>query len=206
MLFDILSLLSLIFVLLCLRRLVGIFPSLLMCITRNKENFNIEASIRLSRDRDLVAACMIMPFCLTAVRFNLYDPDIISGLDEYLKIWTIILVFAIYTLFRLTMTRVFRPYRINSDTFRTAEKSSNTFFVILALTLLAAGGLMSFMNIGEGTIRSAMLWISIVIYSVHLIRKLQIFNSSCSVFVGFLYLCALEIIPTGTLVVSALIF
>ena len=116
------------------------------------------------------------------------------------------LIISVICLFRLSVTKVFHFGRIKRDVMRTAIKVSNTFFIILTLILLATGGTMAFLDIEENTIRLATLWISVCIYTVHLLRKLQIFNSSCSVFTAFLYLCALEIIPTGTLVVSALIF
>ena len=54
--------------------------------------------------------------------------------------------------------------------------------------------------------KNAILWISALTYLLHLVRKLQILSSSCSIFAGFLYLCALEILPTGVLVTSAVIF
>ena len=60
-------------------------------------------------------------------------------------------------------------------------------------------------RVEEVTVKSAILWLSAGIYGLFLIRKIQIFTSNCSVFTAFLYLCALEIIPTGTLVVSAII-
>ena len=206
MMFDILCLLSLLAVILNLKRLVNIFPSLIACIIRWKESLNLEASAKLSRDRDIIAFTMTVPFCLTAVRFSLYDPAFFSGMKENAGIWMTLLIFTIYCLFRLSVTKIFHFGRIKRDVMRTAIKVSNTFFIILTLVLLATGGTMAFLDIEENTIRLAMLWISVCIYAVHLLRKLQIFNSSCSVFTAFLYLCALEIIPTGTLVVSALIF
>ncbi len=51
-----------------------------------------------------------------------------------------------------------------------------------------------------------MLWVSAFIYALYMLRKFQIFASGFSILTCFLYLCALEIIPTGLLVASALIF
>ena len=86
-----------------------------------------------------------------------------------------------------------------------AGYAAHTFFVILTLMLLAAGGIMSVTGTDETVIKTAMLWISAGIYLLFILRKFEIFVSSCSVFTAFLYLCALEIIPTGTLVISAII-
>ena len=90
--------------------------------------------------------------------------------------------------------------------FETACKSSHTFFIILTLVLMAMGGILSFIKADPMAIKSAMLWVSAITYALFLLRKFQIFNSSCSFFSSFLYLCALEILPTGALVASALIF
>jgi hypothetical protein len=87
----------------------------------------------------------------------------------------------------------------------TAGNAAHTFFIILTLILLATGGVMAVTGADEHVIKTAMLWISAGIYLLFILRKLEIFISSCSVFTAFLYLCALEIIPTGTLVISAII-
>ena len=71
MLFKLLILFSFLIVLLLLRRLVNILPSLLACLTRGKESLNLEASVKLSRDRDVLAMAMIIPFCLTAFYYRL---------------------------------------------------------------------------------------------------------------------------------------
>ena len=68
------------------------------------------------------------------------------------------------------------------------------------------GGVMSFIEMDETVIRTAMLCVSALIYALFMLRKLQIFASGCSFFAAFLYLCALEILPTGVLVASAIIF
>jgi hypothetical protein len=68
------------------------------------------------------------------------------------------------------------------------------------------GAFMGLLDIPDADVRNAMLWVSAFIYALFLIRKTQIFSTSCSIFAAFLYLCALEMIPTGILVVSAIIF
>ena len=79
MLFDILALISFLMVLLLLRRLVNVYPSLLACLIRGKESINLEASVKLSRDRDRITYAMIVPFCLVACRYRLYEPSFLEG-------------------------------------------------------------------------------------------------------------------------------
>ncbi|MBQ8422192.1 MAG: DUF4271 domain-containing protein [Bacteroidales bacterium] len=206
LLINCLAVLSLLIVLLLLKRIVGIFPSVVGCLIRWKESVNLEASVKLSRDRDVTALALVIPFCLTACSFRLYDPGFMEGLAEEIRLGITAAVFVTYVLFRLLTARLFRPQKMSKATYGTAHKASCTFFILLTLLLLATGGLMSIIGVAQDVTRCAMLWISAGIYAMFLLRKTQIFASSCSVFTAFLYLCALEIIPTGTLVVSAMIF
>ena len=82
MLFKLLVLFSFLIVLLLLRRLVNIMPSLMACMIRGKESLNLEASVKLSLDRDALALAMIIPFCLVAFRYRLYSPGFIEGMAD----------------------------------------------------------------------------------------------------------------------------
>ena len=206
MLFDILALLSTLIIILLLKRLVNIFPSLVACMIRWKESVNLDASVKHSMDRNMLATAMIVPFCLVADRFDLYDPSFMRGMGPGAHLIVTICIFLAYCLIRVIMTRAVRPQKMNPKTYMTAGKVSFTFFIILTILLVATGGLLTFVNVDELVIRNAMLWISAIIYALFMLRKTQIFASCCSIFAAFLYLCALEIIPTGVLVASALIF
>lgn len=206
MLFDTLALISLFIVLLLLKRLVNVYPSLLACLLRGKECFNLEASVKLARDRDIIALAMIVPFCLVAFRFGLYRPHFLDGMGENSVLGVYVGLFAAYAVLRYAAMLLFHPRRVPQKTYGTANKAAFTFFNVLTLTLLAIGGIMDLLNADEMSVRNVMLWVSGCIYLLFLLRKAQIFNTSCSIFASFLYLCALEIIPTGILVVSAVIF
>lgn len=206
MLFDILALISTLIIIILLRRLINIFPSLLACTLRWKESVNLEASVKHSLDRDILAVAMIIPFCLTVQRFGLYSPEFMNGFNENMQIIIIIGIFTAYLLTRMTLSKLVRPRKINPKTYKTATSASFTFFIILTLFLLALGSIMTFIDIEEIVIIDAMLWVSAAIYSLFILRKMQIFISSCSIFTAFLYLCTLEIFPTGVLVASAIIF
>lgn len=206
MLYDILALFGFLVVLLLSRRLVNIFPSLLACLIRGKESLNLEASVKLSRDRDALAFAMIVPFCLAAAGYDLYSPSFMEGFSENVVTGIYFGIFFAYVLLRYLMTWLFRPHRMQQKVYRAAVKASSSFFIIGTLVLLVMAGIADVINVPETDVRSAMLWVSALIYAVFLLRKTQIFSTSCSVFVAFLYLCALEMIPTGILVVSAIIF
>ena len=206
MLFNILVISAFLVVLLMLRHLVNIMPSLMACLIRWKENLNLDASVKLSRDRDELALAMIVPFCLVSFRYRLYPPGFLDGMSDNAVLGLYFAVFIAYLVLRLMVDMTFRPHKIPKKTFSAATGAASTFFIICTLLLLATGGLTSVLDLQDADARTAMLWVSAVIYTLFMIRKTQIFSTSCSVFVAFLYLCALEMIPTGIIVVSAIIF
>ena len=203
--FDILALIATLIVITSLRKLIVVLPSLIGCMFRAKENINLEASVKHSIDRDICAATMILPFCLAAYRFGIYDISPLQSLGENLRLAAYIGIFLAYILVRAAAARVSYPKKLNQKTRKAAGRISFTYFIILTLCVLGAGSAMTFFGAAPEVVRSAIIWISAAIYALMLIRKFEIFCSSCSVFAGFLYLCALEILPVGALVASAVI-
>ena len=206
MLADILALISFFIILILLESLVEIFPSLVACLVRWKESVNLDASVQLGRSRDIMALAMMLPFCLIVSRYNLYSMTWMNGININGRTGIVIGLFVFYVLLRKFIEHVSRPKKANGKTYRTACKASHTFFSILTLILLCMAGVMSFIDANAIVIKNAMLWVSATIYLLYIVRKYQIFVSSCSFFSGFLYLCALEFIPTGAMVASAIIF
>ena len=204
--FYALALISIIVVMILLKTIVEILPSILACLIRWKENINIESSVRLSRDRDFSSIAMLLPFCLVIFRFRVYNPGFIANLADTPRLWAVIGIFTAYVLVRKAATMLVHPRRIPQKTLSATEKSANTHFILLTIVLLLTGSLCSFFGASLDSIRVACIWLSALIYGLYLIRKVQIFMSSCSLFAAFLYLCALEILPTGILVVSDIIF
>ena len=204
--YETLALISLIAVIALLRRLVNIFPSLVACLIRWKENINLQVSLKMRTDRDIFTYVLFIPFCLAIFRFKLYCPGFMSGMGEGTRLWCTIGIAAGYILVRIACRLLFRLHSTPSSTYKTANDSVRTYFVILALTLLTTGGVLSFFNTPLEHIRTAMFWLSGTIYTLFLVRKTQIFLTSCNLFASFLYLCALEILPTGVLIASAVIF
>ena len=205
MLLNTLALISLIVIIILLRRLVNIYPSLLACLIRWKESVNLEMSVKLSRDRNILAIALVIPFCITAFRFGLYRPSFLEGFNESVGLAISIGVFVTYILLRWTLTALCRSKKSRKPAYATSVAAARTFFIILTLLLMAMGGIMSFIGVDNKVITDAMIWVSGAIYLLFILRRTQIFASSYNFFTVFLYLCALEIIPTGVLVTSAMI-
>ncbi len=205
MLFDILAIISTVSVIILMRRLLNIYPSLLACIIRWKESINLEASVKHSLDRNMFAVAMIIPFCLIVYRFGIYSPAFMEGINETFSLLIIIGIFGAYFALRRAMIRIMRPKKMNPKTYKAAICCAYTFFIILTLTLFFVGGIMALLKTDPIVTRTAIIWLSAIIYGIYIFRKTQIFTSSCSIFRVFLYLCGLEIFPTGVLIASALI-
>ena len=206
MLFDILALISLLFIIIIMRRIADFLPTVIKCMLWWKENVNIDVSLKTRRDRNLVATSLALPFCLLAVRFRLYYPDFMNGMQEATATGITIAVFICYMLIREGIAAGLRPRRITSNIWHAATTSEYTFFIPLVLILLVVGGVMSLVQASPSSIKVAMFCISGTIYLTSIVRKMQILGSNCNLFSAFLYLCALEILPTGVLIASAVIF
>ena len=206
MLFDILVIISVICFIPLAGRLANLFPSLAACLLRWKENINLQASLKMRTDRDILALALFVPFCLCIFRYRVYCPEFMQVLSENTRLWATLGIFSAYVLLRIACRIVFRMHNTSGTVYKQATDSVRTFFIILVILLLIAIGILSFFETPLSHVRTAMFWISGFIYIMFLFRKTQIFLSSCNFFASFLYLCALEILPTGVLIASAVIF
>ena len=204
--FRILLGIALMLFLITIRTFIGIVPSLMATVIRWKESLNLEASVKLSRDRNLVAICSIIPFCLVITLKNIYHPNFLSPFNDDTRLWVIIGIFCTFFAIRTLLEHILKPRKILGKTYKAIVSVGYSFFIILTMLLVVVGGSFSLLDINEELTRNVMLWLSAATYLLYLIRKLQIFNSSYSFFAGILYLCALEILPTGVLIASAVIF
>ena len=204
--FKIVLALGLIFFLLIIRTFVGVVPSLMATVIRWKESLNLEASVKLSRDRNTVAACAAIFFCLTMITYDVYDPKCLQMLRPDAHFWVLIGIFCLFVAIRTFIEHTIRPRRIQAKSYMAVIRVSYSFLIVMTMLLLPMSGIATVFDISPEHARNAILWISALTYLLHLVRKLQILSSSCSIFAGFLYLCALEILPTGVLIASAVIF
>ena len=202
---DVATLLSVVVIISFLRRIIEIFPSLLASLIRWKESVNLSNSVKLNRDRNTIALAMIVPFCLTVSASRIYSPSFMDSLGKDAGFGITLGIFIVYLIIRSLLERFCAPKRRNIQAYRCAKESSYTFFILLTILSMTLWGILSVFNINAEIAKDAMLWLSAVIYIIFILRKTQIFASSCSIFTAFLYLCALEILPTGALVASAVI-
>lgn len=201
---SILTLASILLFLLNLRNFLDILPSIARCFTRWKENLNIDGSIQLMRDRNIVAAILIIPFCLIADRFGAFAPDFFEELPHWVGCLPLVGAFLAYILLRRILVVILRPKRSHEDAYMSMHRSSFNWFIILCIITFTTVAALSLCGTAPTVIRKVFIIETAVIYFFFLISKLQISASFCNPLTTFLYLCTLEILPTGLLVAAAL--
>lgn len=190
--------------LLFIRNFLNIIPYLFDNFTRARGSVALESSVRVSRDRNIVALVLIIPCIMVINKYGLYEPDLIKGADEDVHLLVVAVVFFLYLLLRFILSVALRPKR-GGDNYVMARRSAYTFFILIGLLVLPTVGILSLFHVNPLTVRTVLLVEISVIYLVYFVRKAQILSLSCSSLTVFLYLCALEILPTGLLVASALL-
>jgi len=188
-----------------IRKTVNIIPSMLSCMTRWKEAFNLEYSTKLSRDRDIVFTVLIMPFCLITNRYRIYSPSFTENLSHDTCLLVTVGATMAYIVLRAALFYLLKGKKVNPTAYTAAGKTFPTFFCAATLTCLLTGGLLSFSGLEDSIVKTVLLHILGAFYLLLVVRKIQIFSHSCKVLTTILYLCILELLPTGLLVASALI-
>lgn len=188
--------------------LLGTFLQLLPFIAdslmRARGSAALENSVRVSRDRNIVALVMMLPGFLLAFRYRLYDPSFIAAHTGDTRLWLIGACFTGYLLLRLFIYLLLKPRR-RYENYQVAHHASYTFFIILVLLALLTAGIMSLFKVQDSVMRMVLYVETAAVYLVFLIRRTQILSLSCNHFRTFLYLCALELIPSAALILSAVL-
>lgn len=203
---SILVIISVLLIMLALNQIVGVFPSVIGSLLRKKECFNLEDSVKLARARDNSAAVLFLPFTLIAAHYGVYEPRWQVEMPVNSRIWLDLAVFFAFFLIRLGMYFIVFPKKGDYKNYKLAYKAGYSYFIFLTALLLVLVGVMSFMGMNPEVVKSAIYWVTAAVYLLLLVRKMQFFVTSAGFLTGFLYLCTLELIPTGLLVVSAILF
>jgi len=188
------------------QQVLNIFSSLVGCLIRWKECLNLESSAALSRDRDIVAIYTTFPLCLIISSYGLWELNFMKNLNPAVNYLITLGVIIAYLMLRVGLTTLLTPNSYNRKTYLAAAKAFGTFTIIAALLLFATAAIMGIVGIDRQITTQVLLWEIAGVYAIHVLRKLQILGSCCSFFSTFLYLCALEILPTGILVALAVLF
>ena len=189
---------------LSLRSGLQILPHLLRCLGRWKANIEIEDSLQLSRSRNLVALLLFVPMCMVVFRFSLYRPDFVDELPT-LYFHTVAGALAAYLLLRTFLNWQFELGNYRNRVFTAANRSFYNYVILLFVLLVVLGALLSLGNGPERHVTLVLRLTALLFYLLIVLRRGQIFAAACGPFTTFLYLCGLELIPTGVLVATAVL-
>ena len=204
----IVNIIMVVFVALALLLLPSFFhlaPYLADAVFRARGSEALEFSVRVTRERNMFAYVLLIPAVLIMSRYNLYTASFMDSLQGGWRLLACAGVLLGYLLLRLVVYLILRPRR-GKDFFRLAHRAIYTFFILFMLAALPSIGIMTLFDANDVIIRNVLYALLAIVYFLFLIRKAQILSLSCGGFTTFLYLCALEIIPTAALIVSAVVF
>ena len=201
---SILVAVSVLLFLVALRSFLSILPYLADNILRARGSAALENSVRVSRDRNLVAAVFLIPAVLLIYRYRLFDIAWFDTLSPDMRLAAVAGVFVGYLLVRFLLYRWLRPRR-RYDDYQMAYRAGYTFFILLMMLALTTVGICSVLGLPDLTIKTLLLVETGVMYLLYLFRRGQILSMSCNSLTTFSYLCGLELLPTALLVVPAVI-
>ena len=188
---------------LTLAQLVELLPYLVGGLFRAKPIASLEDSVRHARDRNILALVSLPAFVLIVSRFGLYAPRFLAPFSPGAQTLLILAVAAGYALLRGILVALLRGPGAG---YGLAARSFYNFFILTVLGLVLSVCILTIFHTNPLVIKR-ICWIEMgLTYPVFLIRRTQILGNSCNQFTAFLYLCALEILPTGLLVASAFVF
>ena len=199
---SILVAVSVLLFLLALRSFLSVLPYLSDSILRARGSAALENSVRVSRDRNLVAAVFLIPAILLIYRYRLFDIAWFGTLTPDLRLAAVAGVFLGYLLLRFLLYLWMRPRR-RYDDYQMSYRAGYTFFILLMILALTTVGVCYVLGLPDATIKTVLLVEAGVMYLLYLFRRGQILSMSCNSLTTFSYLCGLELLPTALLVVPA---
>lgn len=198
----ILVLMTIVFIL-YIRKALEILPLTAGCLLRWKENLNLEFNVKNSRSRDTLAAILYPSVCILSYRYGIVRSSFLQEIHPAAALAAIAGATVLFMLLRALMSGIMRPSHISSKTWKAADKAFCTYFIPAAVLSLIVSWIQELCGAEAGTIKMTILYIWGAIWLVFLLRKLQIFKNSCSLFSSILYLCSLEILPMAAIVLPA---
>ena len=179
-------------------------PYLADAVFRARGSEALEFSVSVRRERDTIAVVLLIPFLMIMSRYNMYNPSIIASVDEVWHLTGCAIALLSYLVIRMGLYFLLKPKR-RYDYYRLAHRAIFTFFILFMLLALPTLGIMTIFDANDVVIRTVLYVLLAIAYLLFLVRRAQILSLSCDGFTTFLYLCALEFLPTALLVVSAVV-
>lgn len=186
------------------RKIINIFPSVVGCFIRGKECFNLEDSVKLQRDRNAVAIFCTPVVAFIVMIYRLWSPRFSVGLSFTQLFFVSLGVIIVYIGIRELLCTILRPSRSSRGEFSVARGEFYTFLILATLLSCISCLILSVLKVQPELCRYILYGEFGLVFLVHFLRKAQILGSMMPYFRSFLYLCALEILPTAALIAPAI--
>lgn len=185
--------------------IIRVIPKIIGCYSRKSNCVNMEDNLHSSRNRNFLAFILSLPFCIVADKISLYRPPLLSAVPHgWMTLVLMGIMFAYMLLRTFTAAVVRKPYHIHFEAWRAVRLTFLNYFILMVLVTFVSGGSAYLFKAGTSGIRMTFYCEIAFIYLLSFIRTGQILRDNCSVLGTILYLCALEIIPTGALIAFAI--
>lgn len=184
------SILAAVIFLINLNNIYRILPTVCLSIFRWKKGLNLETSMQQSRTRSWVSTAFILPFCLVVNSYLLPSGNILICLS----------FFSVYYLARLIVYLLFK-YRLYDEEYLVfSHRCVYNYFIVLSLILILTAGILHFSNPADGFPTRLIIIEMLSVYALCFERRIHFLKCKFHRFTTFLYLCALEFLPSGLLV------
>ena len=187
-------------------KFVKLLPELMGSLFSNSVAIRIEDKCRMSRARNQLFSLSMLPLCILFWVSGIYAPRWISTLHAPFDLLSVSGVFLAYCLLRTLMTHALPVPKIRSLAYASFCGLPKTFAVLLLALLFPTVLVLDLAGCPEDVAKYVIFGLVMSLYAVFLIRRFKIFASEGCFLQAISYLCALEIVPTTLLTVSAVVF
>ena len=192
-------------VLMTLKNFLNISHDLLAGISRWKACLNIEGSIQKMEDRNLLGYIYTIPIAMMADRYSFIPASLAGTVPAQWHCLVPLGAILAWLFVKHFNFKVLELKARRAETLRIAHKSFYNYWILAAILMVMTAGAMALLHTPEPAARGVLLYELGGMYLIGLLRESQILGSAYSPIGVFLYLCALELIPTGALVAAAIL-
>lgn len=187
--------------------LLSIFPAIIHNFKTSRGAVSLEHSISVARSRNISAALTAIPFCLLCDRYALYPAGFWQAMPYGISLAVSAGVLVAFLIVRHIIHKlVTHPRRHDQEKAHAVHRVMYTFFIMMVILMLLTVAFLIMKKAPDATVRRILYWEMIAMYAFAFFREGQILAAYCNGLSTILYLCALEILPLGLLIASAIVF
>ena len=157
-----------------------IIANLWQGVFRWKPNVILQDSIQMIGTRDILSLSFILPPCIIVDYFLMPESRLLA----------VVIAFAGYWLYKFLVAKWIRATRVDLS-----------FLIVMGTVLIITGLVLSRINLDRELEKNIILGEMGFFYFFQIIREIQFFRTKYQPFRTFLYLCALEFLPLGILLI-----